>query len=116
MENSEVQTTSEQQIAKIGGSLSQQIEITPGVCGGKPRIAGHRIRVMDIVLWHEQQGWSSAEIIAQFPQLTEDNVQAALAYYQKHRVELEADIQRAKELEVKACMRHLSKLKKRPGS
>ncbi|MEH2161554.1 MAG: DUF433 domain-containing protein [Nostoc sp.] len=24
--------------------ISEHIEITPGVCGGKPRIAGHRIR------------------------------------------------------------------------
>ena len=24
---------------------SEHIQITPGVCGGKPRIAGHRIRV-----------------------------------------------------------------------
>jgi len=23
---------------------------TPGVCGGKPRIAGHRIRVQDIAI------------------------------------------------------------------
>ncbi|WP_157221733.1 DUF433 domain-containing protein, partial [Microcystis sp. T1-4] len=22
--------------------ISQHIEITPGICGGKPRIAGHR--------------------------------------------------------------------------
>ena len=32
------------------------IEITPGVCGGKPRIAGHRIKVQDIAVWHEIMG------------------------------------------------------------
>ena len=26
---------------------SEHIQITPGVCGGKPNIAGHRIRVQD---------------------------------------------------------------------
>ncbi|MEO0014001.1 MAG: hypothetical protein RLZZ535_2390 [Cyanobacteriota bacterium] len=30
--------------------ILEHIEITPGVCGGKPRIAGHRIRVQDIVI------------------------------------------------------------------
>ncbi|MCW5316569.1 DUF433 domain-containing protein [Nostoc sp. KVJ3] len=25
--------------------ISEHIEITPGVCGGKPRIARHRIRI-----------------------------------------------------------------------
>ncbi|NER06071.1 MAG: DUF433 domain-containing protein, partial [Okeania sp. SIO3C4] len=29
--------------------ISQHIEITEGICGGKPRIAGHRIKVQDIV-------------------------------------------------------------------
>ncbi len=33
--------------------IAEHIEITPGVCGGKPRITGHRIRVEDIVVWHE---------------------------------------------------------------
>ncbi|MEO3706895.1 DUF433 domain-containing protein [Trichormus azollae] len=36
--------------------IKEHIEITPGICGGKPRIAGHRIRVQDIVIWHEQMG------------------------------------------------------------
>ena len=32
--------------------LTQHIEITPGVAGGKPRIVGHRITVQNIVIWH----------------------------------------------------------------
>jgi uncharacterized protein (DUF433 family) len=42
---------------------------TPGVCGEKPRIAGHRIRVQDIVVLHEQQGQSPDEIVSAYPQL-----------------------------------------------
>ncbi len=38
--------------------IAEHIKITPGVCGGKPRIAGHRIRVQDVVVWHEQMGMS----------------------------------------------------------
>ena len=39
--------------------ISEHIEITPGVCSGKPRIAGHCIRVQDIVVWHEMMGLSA---------------------------------------------------------
>src|SRR5687768_12110229 len=34
-------------------TVSGRIAITLGVAGGKPRIAGHRITVQDIVNWHE---------------------------------------------------------------
>jgi uncharacterized protein (DUF433 family) len=64
--------------------ISEHIETTPGVCGGKPRIAGHRIRVEDIVAWHERQGLSPDEIVSHFPQLTLGDVYAALAYYHDH--------------------------------
>lgn len=36
---------------------------TPGVCGGRACVAGHRIRVMDIVVWHELRGMSVAKIV-----------------------------------------------------
>lgn len=61
-------------------------------CGGKPCIAGTRIRVWDVHVWHELRGWSPAEIIAQFPQLTLADIYAALAYYHDHREEIEAEI------------------------
>lgn len=50
--------------------IAQHIESTPGICGGKPRIAGHRIRVEDIVVWHEKMGWSPDEIVSQSPTIT----------------------------------------------
>ena len=46
--------------------MREHVEVTPGVSGGKPRITGHRIRVMDIVLWHTQCGWSPDEIVFHF--------------------------------------------------
>lgn len=61
--------------------ISEHIEITPGVCGGKPRIAGHRIRVQDIVIWHEKMGLSPDEIVYHYPSITLADVYAALAYY-----------------------------------
>ncbi len=88
----------------------EHIKITPGVNGGKPRIAGHRIRVMDIVLWHNKCGWSPDEIVSQFPQLTLADVYAALTYYWDHKKEIEVEIRRSEEVEAKAHSRHPSKL------
>lgn len=36
---------------------------TPGTCGGRPRIDGHRIRVPDIVVWTEECGMSLEQIV-----------------------------------------------------
>lgn len=69
----------------------RHIEVTPGVCGGRARIAGHRIRVQDIVLWTEQ-GRSPDQIVADFPQLSLADVHAALAYYYDHREEIDRQI------------------------
>ena len=69
----------------------RHIEVTPGVCGGRPRIAGHRIRVQDIVLWTEQRQ-APDQIVADFPQLSLADVYAALAYYHDHREEIDRQI------------------------
>ena len=69
---------------------------TPGTCGGKPRVAGSRIRVQDIYVWHELQGKSPEEIVADFPQLSLAGVHAALSYYFDHQDEIKADIEAEK--------------------
>ncbi len=71
----------------------QYIVCTPGTCGGRPRIAGHRIRVQDIVQLHEREGRSADEIVSDFPDLTLAEVYAALSYYFDHRDEIEDQIQ-----------------------
>lgn len=73
-------------------TVTGQIESTPGVCGGKPRVAGTRIRVQDIYAWYELQGKSADEIVTDFPQLTMSDVFAALAYYWAHAAEIQAQI------------------------
>ncbi|MEB3283220.1 MAG: DUF433 domain-containing protein [Lyngbya sp.] len=72
--------------------ISEHIEITPDVCGGKPRIAGHRIRVQDIAVWHERLGLSPDEIVSQHPTITLADVYAALAYYHDHLEEIRQQI------------------------
>lgn len=73
-------------------SIREHIEITPGVCSGKPRIAGHRIKVQHVVIWHERMGLSPDEIVSQHPGITLADVHAALTYYYDHREEIEASI------------------------
>jgi uncharacterized protein (DUF433 family) len=73
--------------------ITEHIEITLGVCGGKPRIAGHRIKVQDVVIWHERLGMSTDEIVSQYPQLSLADIYAALAYYHDHLQEIRADIE-----------------------
>src|SRR5438874_5990195 len=75
--------------------IAEHIEVTPGVCGGKPRIAGHRIRVQDIVLSYQRAGMTPDEIVSAFPTITLGDVYAALAYYHDYRAEIDADIREA---------------------
>lgn len=73
-------------------TLDQHVESTPGICGGKPRIAGHRITVQNIAIWHERMGMSADEIAAEYD-LTLGDVYAALAYYFDHRAEMDRSIE-----------------------
>jgi uncharacterized protein (DUF433 family) len=72
-------------------TLDQHIEITPDVAGGKPRIAGRRITVQNIVIWHERMGLIPDEIATEYD-LTLAEVYAALAYYFDHRAEIDQSI------------------------
>jgi uncharacterized protein (DUF433 family) len=72
--------------------LDRYIAIRPGYSGGKPHIAGHRIKVQHVAVWHERLGQSPEEIVASHPELTLAEVHAALAYYHSHRDEIDADI------------------------
>ena len=73
-------------------TLDRLIAIKPGFCGGKPHIAGHRIKVQQVAVWHEQLGQSPEEIVATYPTLTLAEVHAALAYYYSHRAEIDGNI------------------------
>jgi uncharacterized protein (DUF433 family) len=70
---------------------SEHIVKTPGICGGKACIAGHRIRVMDIVVWNQKRGYSPDEIVAMFPGISLADVHAALTYYFDNRLEIDEE-------------------------
>lgn len=56
-----------------------RIAIDPDVCGGRPVVAGTRMRVID-VLQMLAGGASAAEIADDFPYISEEDVRAVLTY------------------------------------
>ncbi len=71
----------------IGTLIAQ----TPGICGGRPHIAGTGVSVRRIVGWHKL-GMIPEEIAAEIPHLTLAQVYAALAYYHANREQLDAEM------------------------
>ena len=55
------------------------ITIEPGKRGGLPTIRGMRIAVADVLGWLAA-GMSHQEILSDYPELTEDDIRACLAY------------------------------------
>lgn len=60
-------------------TLLERIEINPKVMVGKPVIKGTRIPV-ELILKMLSQGISTEEILEEYPHLTKEAIQAALAY------------------------------------
>lgn len=72
-------------------TLNQHIAITPGILSGRPHIAGRRIAVHHVVVWHERLGVSADEIATNYD-LSLADVYAAISYYFDHRAEIDSDI------------------------
>lgn len=70
------------------GSLIVQ---TPGICGGRPRIAGTRIAVQNIVI-DSNAGMTPQAILEDKLHLTLAGIYAALAYYYTNKESMDADI------------------------
>lgn len=65
---------------------------TEGVCGGRPCIAGTRLRVTDIVTAIQLE-YSRCEIAEDF-EISQEQVDAALRYYRLNKAAVDADIKR----------------------
>jgi uncharacterized protein (DUF433 family) len=77
-------------------SANPEIVSTPGVNSGKPRIAATRVRVQDVVYYHQRAGWSVEKISEAF-KLSLEQVQAALVYYAQHQAEIDQDMSQDEE-------------------
>jgi len=72
-------------------TLNKHIEMTPEIANGKPRIAGRRVTVQNVAIWHEWLGQSADEIAADH-NLSLADVYAALTYYYDHKTEIDQSI------------------------
>ena len=72
-------------------TLIPHIEIVESISGPKPRIAGTRIRVVDVVMAH-QAGTSPAQMIEDWPRITEADIYAALSFYCDNREWLDREM------------------------
>ena len=59
--------------------LLQRVTVDPSVCGGKPCVRGTRIYIA-IILDGLAEGLTPDQILDHFPQLTLDDIHAALVY------------------------------------
>jgi uncharacterized protein (DUF433 family) len=74
-------------LTDIGTLITQ----SPGICGGRPRIAGTGVSVRRIVGWYKL-GLTPQEIATEIPHLSLAQIHAALAYYHANRDEMEGDM------------------------
>ncbi|RJP77092.1 MAG: DUF433 domain-containing protein [Candidatus Zixiibacteriota bacterium] len=59
--------------------LLNRISVDPNICFGKPCIRGTRIWV-SLVLDFLADGMTFQEVLDEYPQLTEEDIRAAIAY------------------------------------
>jgi uncharacterized protein (DUF433 family) len=59
--------------------LIERVVLDPQICGGKPCVRGTRIPVA-VILDGLAEGLTPQDLIDHYPQLTEDDIHAALAY------------------------------------
>jgi uncharacterized protein (DUF433 family) len=74
---------------------------TPGICGGRPRIAGHRLTVHNIAI-DFNAGMKPEDILEQRPQLSLAEIYAALTYYFANKAIIDTEI--AADREEYACL------------
>jgi uncharacterized protein (DUF433 family) len=63
----------------------------PGYCSGKASIGATRIRVNNVVYLYKR-GRTADEIRVEYPDLTQAQIYAALAYYHDHMDEIELEL------------------------
>jgi len=63
-------------------SSKLRIVSAPGICGGRPRINGTRVRVIDVIDMLAQ-GMTETEITAEYPYVTREDIEACLHYVRR---------------------------------
>jgi len=72
----------------------------PNICNGRPIILGTRIAVSHIVELHDLLGWDIQKIREEYPYLGEQQIVAALEYYQQNTREIDEHLKEEKEIDI----------------
>lgn len=80
----------------MGITTENRITKTPGICGGDACIRGHRIPVWGIINYR-QLGGGWGDILQAYPTLTEADLDAAWAYYEANKEEIDRAIRENEE-------------------
>ncbi len=76
----------------------QHIDMRPSsIHGQKACIAGTRISVQDIYVWHELMGRTPDQIVSEYPFLSLAQVHAALTYFYDHSDEIREQVKQGRE-------------------
>lgn len=59
-----------------------RIVSTPGICGGRPRIRGTRVRVVDVIDMLAS-GMTEEDIVRDYPYVSRDDIHACLRYVRR---------------------------------
>lgn len=78
---------------RTGTPGTAEVSKQAGVCGGKATLGATRVRVNNVVFMHKQ-GQAVEEIQEAYPDLSKEQVEAALAYYRENAAEIEAELER----------------------
>jgi uncharacterized protein (DUF433 family) len=68
------------------------VVVTPGICGGRARIAGTRLPVWVVVAEIIRGGTSPDEFVDAYPQVSLAKVYGALSFYYDHRSQVDRDL------------------------
>ena len=74
-------------LCDVGTLIAQ----TPGICGGRPCIAGTGVSVLRIAGWYKL-GWTSEMISRRIGHISLAEVYAALAYYHANQEAIETEM------------------------
>lgn len=93
-------------------ALDSRITTNPKIKGGKPCIAGRRISVQDIVIWHERIGMGVDKIAAEYD-LSLTDIYIALAFYYANREQIDQSIREDEQYAIAQQKKTPSKLQQK---
>jgi uncharacterized protein (DUF433 family) len=93
-------------------NISSLISSTPGVAGGRPRLAGSGVSVRAVAARH-RQGERAEEMLEDWPHLDLARIYAALAYYHANKVQIDEELEAEAALYDKLAARSATKARAR---